>query len=109
LRVIFPIKSLVLVFVTTLATATTPTLAAGGDRAFGEYLAGECTACHLVSGRVVGGIPAIIGFPDDAFIAIMQSYAKKERDNAVMQTIAAKFSADELAALAAYFGSLKPQ
>lgn len=92
-----------------VAALSLPARSAGGDRAFGEYLAGECVTCHLPSGRQVGGIPAIIAFPEDAFIAIMQSYAKKERDNQVMQTIAAKFKDDELAALAAYFGSLKPQ
>jgi cytochrome c553 len=91
-----------------LATAS-PAFAAGGDKAFGEYLAGECTACHLVSGQQVGGIPAIIGLPEDAFIAMMKSYARKERENQVMRNIAAKFQPDELAALAAYFGSLKPR
>jgi cytochrome c553 len=86
-----------------------PARSAGGDKAFGEYLAGECVACHLPSGKQVGGIPAIVALPEDAFIAMMQSYAKKERDNVVMQTVAAKFKDDELAALAAYFGGLKPQ
>ncbi len=81
--------------------------AAGGDKVFGEYLAGECVACHLPSGRQVGGIPAIVGLPEDAFMALMRSYASKERDNQVMQTVSAKFKDDELAALAAYFGSLK--
>jgi cytochrome c553 len=99
------------ILTTLLLALVCPVLAspvlAKGDRAFGEYLAGECTACHQVSGRATAGIPAIIGYPDDQFIAIMQSYAKKERDNAVMQTVAAKFKDEELAALAAYFGSLK--
>jgi cytochrome c553 len=98
-------------FIALLLVFASPALAnstlAKGDRAFGEYLAGECTTCHQVSGRATGGIPAIIGYPDDQFIAIMQSYANKERDNAVMQTVAAKFKDEELAALAAYFGSLK--
>lgn len=91
------------------AASSFPARGAGGDKAFGEYLAGECVACHLPSGRQVGGIPAIVALPEDAFIAMMRSYAKKERDNQVMQTVAAKFKDDELAALAAYFGSLKPQ
>ena len=80
--------------------------ASGGDKALGEYLAGECVACHLPSGRAVGAIPAITRLPEDAFIAMMQSYAKKERDNAAMQGIAAKFTDDELKALAAYFTGL---
>lgn len=83
-----------------------PASAAGGDRAFGEYLSGECVTCHLKSGERMGGIPAITGWPEDAFIAVMRSYAKKERDNQVMHTIAQKFSDEELAALAAYFHTL---
>ncbi len=92
-----------------MSVAIFPAFAAGGDKAFGEYLSGECVTCHLPSGRQVGTIPAIVGWPEDSFIAIMQSYAKKERDNQVMQTVAAKFKDDELAALATYFGGLKPQ
>ena len=79
------------------------------DRAFGEYLAGECVTCHLPSGRQVGGIPAIAGMPEVSFIALMESYARRERDNQVMQAVASKFNGDELAALAAYFASLRPQ
>jgi cytochrome c len=37
----------------------------------------------------------------------MDEYRAKRRSNPVMQTIAGKLSADEIAALAAYFGSLK--
>jgi cytochrome c553 len=80
-----------------------------GDKAFGEYLSGECVACHQKSGKVVGGIPAIVGWPEDQFIAVMHSYQKGDRDNQVMRTVAGKFKEDEIEALAAYFGSLKPQ
>ncbi|MCX7328720.1 MAG: hypothetical protein NTW00_11515 [Hyphomicrobiales bacterium] len=90
------------------AAAGLPARGAGGDRALGAYLAGECVACHLPSGRQVGGIPAIVGWPETSFIAVMQAYAARQRDHALMQAVAAKFTADELAALAAYFGSLKP-
>ena len=38
----------------------------------------------------------------------MKQYRTKERANPVMQTIAGKLSEEEIAALAAYFGSLKP-
>lgn len=80
-----------------------------GDKALGEYLANECVTCHQKSGRQVGGVPAIIGWPEDQFIAVMHSYQKGDRDNPIMQTIAGRFKEDELLALAAYFGSLKPQ
>ena len=80
-----------------------------GDKALGEYLAAECVACHQKSGRVVGGVPAIVGWPEDQFLAVMHAYQKGERPNEIMRTIAGKFKEDEILALAAYFGSLKPQ
>ena len=80
--------------------------AAQGDKALGEYLSSECVTCHQLSGRYQG-IPPIIGWPEASFVAIMNEYREKRRSNPVMQTIAAKFSNEEVAALAAYFGSLK--
>jgi cytochrome c553 len=80
--------------------------AAQGDKALGEYLSSECATCHQLSGRYQG-IPPIVGWPEASFVAIMNEYREKQRSNPVMQTIAAKFSNEEVAALAAYFGSLK--
>lgn len=80
---------------------------AAGDRALGEHLSSECTACHQTSGRQQGGIPAIIGLPADQFVALMGAYKDKHRDNQVMQTIAGRLAQDEIEALAAYYGSLK--
>lgn len=80
--------------------------AGAGDAAFGEYLSSECVTCHRADGQDKG-IPSIVGWPQDQFVAVMQSYRSKERDNAVMQTIAGRMSDQELAALAAYYGTLK--
>lgn len=79
---------------------------AAGDRALGEYLSSECVTCHQISGRYQG-IPPIVGWPEASFMEIMNEYREKRRSNPVMQTIAGKFSKDEIAALAAFFGSLK--
>lgn len=79
-----------------------------GDRELGEYLSSECVTCHQTSGRQVGAIPAIVGLPEDAFAALMESYKRRERDNQVMQTIAGRLSEEDIAALAAYFGNLRP-
>ncbi|HUS96677.1 MAG TPA: c-type cytochrome [Hyphomicrobiaceae bacterium] len=76
------------------------------DKELGQYLSGQCITCHQASGKS-NGIPAIIGWDSDSFVAIMDSYKKKERENKVMQTIAASLSREEITALAAYFGSLK--
>jgi cytochrome c553 len=80
-----------------------------GDKALGEYLSGECVTCHQLSGKAVGAIPPIVGVDAESFFALMNAYRKKERENLVMQTIAAKFSDEEIAALAAYFESVKPK
>lgn len=88
-----------------LAGAVLPARAAG-DRELGQYLSSECVACHQVSGRQTEGVPAIVGWPADQFIAVMKAYKNKERENAVMRTIAGRLSASDIEALAAYFGSL---
>ena len=82
--------------------------AAAGDRALGEYLSSECVTCHQISGRYQG-IPPIVGWPEPSFIEIMNEYRDKRRSNPVMQTIAGKFTSEDVAALAAYFGSVKPK
>jgi cytochrome c553 len=82
--------------------------AAGGDKALGEYLSSECVTCHQITGKYEG-IPPIVGWPEETFILVMGEYRLKKRENPIMQTIAARFSAEEVAALAAYFGSLPVQ
>jgi cytochrome c553 len=78
-----------------------------GDRALGEYLSSECVTCHQITGRYEG-IPPIVGWPNTTFMEIMGEYRAKKRANPIMQTIAVRLSEDEIAALAAYFGSLRP-
>lgn len=88
---------------------TAPVVAASkGDKELGEYLSNQCTTCHQLSGKSVGGIPPIIGWPEDQFLAIMQSYKEGVRENETMRTISHRFTNEEIEALAAYFGSLKP-
>ena len=77
------------------------------DIAYGQYLAGECVTCHRKDGDAKG-IPAIVGWPSDQFVAVLQSYKLKDRPNQVMQTIANRLSDPEMEALAAYFASVKP-
>ena len=77
-----------------------------GDSSLGEYLANECVTCHQRSGRAAGAIPPIVAMPLDQFIALMNSYKSKDRENEVMRVLAGRLSDDEIAALAAYFGGL---
>jgi cytochrome c553 len=81
---------------------------AAGDKALGQYLAAECVTCHQLSGQYEG-IPPIIGWPDETFIEIIGEYRTKKRADPIMQTIAGRLSQEEVAALAAYFGSLSPE
>ena len=41
--------------------------------AYGRHLAQECTSCHRIDG-IDNGIPSIIGWHADAFIATMKFY-----------------------------------
>jgi cytochrome c553 len=76
-----------------------------GNRALGEYLSSECVTCHQITGQYEG-IPSIVGWPEATFVEIMDEYRAKRRSNPIMQTIAGRLSAQEVASLAAYFGSL---
>lgn len=87
-------------------SATHPAFAEG-DKELGQYLSSECVTCHQLSGQYQG-IPSIVGWPPATFVAIMHEYRQKKRDNPIMQTIAARLTPEDIAALAAYFGSLKP-
>lgn len=81
--------------------------AKAADPAYGEYLSSECVTCHRRDGQDKG-IPSIIGWPPEQFVAVLRSYKSKDRPNQIMQTITARLNDDEMAALAAYYASLKP-
>lgn len=80
--------------------------AASNDVAYGEHLSGECATCHRKDGQEKG-IPAIIGWPVEQFVAVLKSYKAKERTHDLMRTIAGRLSDEEMAALAAYYATLK--
>ncbi len=109
-RVSFAMSACVLVgpaCVLAACLASSPS-AVARDLAYGEYLASECVTCHQVSGASKG-VPSIIGWPEDQFVAALSSYKRKERDNQIMQAIAARLSDDEMKALAAFFASFGPK
>jgi cytochrome c553 len=94
-------------FLGTLLALSATSAAAKGDRALGEHLSSECVTCHQLSGRVVAGVPSIIGQSEENLVTLMRAYRAKELPNNVMQSIAARFSDEELAALAAFFSSVR--
>ncbi len=79
-----------------------------GDTAYGEYLSSECVTCHQVSGRA-DGIPSIIGWPKNAFIRALFEYKTNVRSHLVMQNMTTNLGNEEIASLAAYFGSIEPK
>lgn len=81
-------------------------LALQGDPAYGEYLSSECLTCHQTDGSDQG-IPSITGWPTEDFVAAMHAYKSKLRPHPVMQMMAGRLANDEIAALAAYFATLK--
>ena len=89
-----------------------PTLAvADGDRELGEYLSSECVTCHQLQRPRYDGIPSIVGLAArKSFVEILSLVPRpRSARNPVMRSIAVKFNDDEIAALAAYFGSLTPK
>lgn len=81
-------------------------LAIEGDPEYGEYLSSNCLTCHKSDGSDEG-IPSITGWPAKDFLVAMYAYKRKVRPHPVMQMMADPLSDDEIAALAAYFGSLE--
>lgn len=80
--------------------------ASAADPAYGEYLSSECVACHRRDGQDKG-IPSIVGWPPEQFVAVLKSYKTKDRQNQVMQTITGRLTDEDMAALAAFYGSMK--
>ncbi|MEZ5935319.1 MAG: hypothetical protein R3F54_26010 [Alphaproteobacteria bacterium] len=79
--------------------------AGAGDLAYGEYLAGECVACHRAGAE--GGIPPINSLPAPYFVEALKEYKEGERDHALMRTVARSLGDTEMEALAAYFEQLE--
>lgn len=81
-------------------------LAMAGDIPYGEYLAGECSSCHVQGGASSAGVPQIDGLDREAFITALFQYRVAARGNQTMVSVAARLGDEEIVALAAYFESL---
>ena len=91
-----------------IAGMSLPASAAADDLIeYGKPLSGECTTCHRNGANE--RIPPIFGWPTDAFIAVMESYKKGERDNKAMVSVATSLDSEQIKALAAYFATIKPK
>jgi cytochrome c553 len=77
--------------------------------AYGKHLAQECTGCHRIDG-IDNGIPSIVAWERDAFIATLKFYKNGTRPNPAMVSVAKSLDDEQMAALAAFYGSLpKPE
>lgn len=75
--------------------------------AYGRHLSQECTTCHRRDGTD-SGIPSIVGWQPEDFIATMKFYQSGARSNPAMVSVATLLGEEQLAALAAYFATLQP-
>lgn len=99
-------SSLVLIAATAFALAAAGP-AYAGDAAAGEGLAKKCAACHGADGKGKKDNPAIAGLAEAAFVQAMNDYKSGAKENKAMARATKKLSDDDIANLAAYYGSLK--
>jgi cytochrome c553 len=74
-------------------------------KSYGRHLAQECSGCHRVDG-IDNGIPSIVGWDTERFVATLRFYKTGARANPVMVSVAGSLDDEQLSALAAYYGSL---
>jgi cytochrome c553 len=74
-------------------------------KSYGRHLAQECTGCHRIDG-IDNGIPSIVGWDTQRFMTTLRFYQAGARTNPVMVSVAKSLDDEQLAALAAYYGSL---
>ena len=83
------------------------TARAAGDAAAGKAAASSCAMCHGATGEGTKMGPKLTGMDAAGFIQAMNDYKSGKRDNAMMKSQTSKLSANDVANLAAYYGSLK--
>jgi cytochrome c553 len=77
-------------------------------RAYGQHLAWECASCHRSDG-LSNGIPSIVRWPTETFIATINLYRDGSRTNPVMVSVARSLNDRQIEALAVFFASLPKQ
>lgn len=82
----------------------------GGDAAKGKEKSVTCAACHGADGNSVNPEwPKIAGQSEAYIIKQLQEFKSGKRVNALMSSQAANLTDEDMADLAAYFSSNKPQ
>ena len=99
------------IFICSIALAAT-LLMTDGVRAnelrdYGEYLAGECKACH--GKGLTTAIPSIAGYDAELFIVLMNAYKDGSRENPAMVSVAQALDDEQIKALSVYYASLEAE
>jgi len=82
--------------------------APGGNVAKGKEKAAACAACHGEDGNSKSGeFPRLAGQNPDYLYFALNQYKNKQRKNPVMAGFVATLKKEDMADLAAYFGSQK--
>lgn len=81
-----------------------PSLAA--DRAYGEYLAAECSPCHRLDAADTA-MPPLQFLSYEYLVTALEEYRSGARADPAMQSVARSLGDAEIKALAAYFSSLR--
>lgn len=93
------------------ALAAGPLAAQEGNPEAGAIKAGQCSGCHGIPGwrnaYPAYRVPKLGGQHPAYIIAALQAYKNGTRDHSTMQAIAAGLSDQDMADLAAFFGSQK--
>lgn len=84
---------------------------AAGDPAAGKAKSAVCASCHGADGKALLPIyPNLAGQNEEYMVLALQAYRSKQRQGgnaALMHSIAANLSDQDIENLAAYFASLK--
>lgn len=71
----------------------------------GARLATACIGCHPVDGKAFPEIPVIAGADAGAIATALEQFRSGERTGDIMNQVAARYSDEQIEALAEYFAS----
>lgn len=79
------------------------------DANAGRNIAANCANCHGTAGRSVGGMPSLAGRSQDELARIVREFRDGKRPATIMHQIAKGYTDAQIASVAAFFASQKPQ
>ncbi len=99
-------KSLLSAFVSILLFTLAAPVMAKGDAVAGQEKSAVCAACHGADGNsTIPMNPRLAGQYPDYIVRALKDYKSGDRQNAIMNGIAAGLSEQDMQDLAAYFSS----